>query len=451
MNIILIISDTLRADHLGCYGNPTVYTPNLNALAARSTVFDRHYAASFPTVPARADFLLGQWTFTFMKWERYPDDRVPLAHYLANHGYLTVGVVDTPFLRDGGMGYDRGFAHFFDLQCQATYHRKVNGWLFDQPRLTEFDYCAPKTFHQAEMCLDRIYTKNFFLMIDVWDPHEPWDPPAWYAKRYLPNWKGQVVSPPYNTIDKSHQTKEDLEIARGCYMAEITMVDRWIGRLLERVESLGIADETAIVFTSDHGYYFGEHGGMFGKMMRTTIEYQKDPEWNSSPLYEEIVHVPLIVYLPGATPHRSPALVSAVDVMPTILDIAGIDARKEPTIHGRSVLPIVHGTASTNRDFVVSSVPLINPGPQSGMRLVDDALRVMAEYQPATITDERWSMLYSAVDQPVELYDLTSDASQMNNVAAQHPDVVRRLHGQYVNLLEEVGTERTLLEPRRQL
>ena len=75
MNVILIVSDTLRADHLGCYGNDWIHTPNLDRLAASSVVFDQHYAGSFPTMPARADFFTGKWTFTYMGWEPFREDR----------------------------------------------------------------------------------------------------------------------------------------------------------------------------------------------------------------------------------------------------------------------------------------------------------------------------------------------------------------------------------------
>jgi arylsulfatase A-like enzyme len=451
MNIILIISDTLRADYLGCYGNETVRTPNLDALAAHSMVFDRYYAASFPTMPARADLFLGRWALTYMKWERYPDASLPLPMRLAEKGYLPVGVVDTPFYQTGGMGYDRGFAHFYDMECQPTYHRQEYGWLFQQPRLTEFDYCAPMTFHQAEQVLDRVYAKPFFLLVDTWDPHEPWDPPPWYVKPYLPDWDGRLIEPPYNYLEASGQTEADLQIARACYMAEITMVDRWVGRLIERVESLGIADDTAILFLSDHGFYFGEHGGLFGKMIRRQIDWSPQPEWLRSPLYEELVHVPLLVHLPGSKPGRTSALVSAVDIMPTILDMAGIDPRDDASIHGRSFLPVIKGKTAKGRDFVISSNPLVNPGPKEMMRLVDNALRAMVEYQPVTITDPQWSLLYSAAGEPIELYDVTQDPRQTKNVADQNRDVVTHLHKQFVSLLEQVGTRRALVEPRSQL
>ena len=447
MNIILIVSDTFRRDHLDCYGDQSVQTPNLDALARRSVVFDRYYAASFPTMPARADCVTGKWTFTYMTWEPLSSAESPLAQRLAEKGYTTVGVVDTPFYTIGGMGYDRGFQHFFDMQSQETTFRQFHPPLFKRPRVSEYDYCAPATFTLAEQCLDRVYDRPFFMLIDTWDPHEPWDPPLWYIRRYRPDYDGRVIVPPYGHMRDHNVSQEDLEIGHDCYKAEVTMVDRWIGRLLERVDSLGIADETAVIFVTDHGYYFGEHD-MFGKLNRRTGT-KLAPGWLRSPLYEEVVRIPLLVHVPGVLAQRVSKLVSAVDLMPTILDIAGVDPVDGPPIHGRSLLPHIRGQEALGREFVVSGVPLINVG--QPLAVVDNVFREVEEFQPVTITTERWSLLFSAAGEPVELYDLAKDPQQVVNVAADCPDVVRQLHARYVELLIECGTAPALLEPRRSL
>ncbi|MHB8621036.1 MAG: sulfatase, partial [Chloroflexota bacterium] len=367
MNVILIVSDTLRRDHIGCYGNRRIHTPNMDALARRSVVFDRHYAASFPTMPARADFLLGKWTFTYMGWEPFPVEDTPLPQRLEASGFETVGVVDTPFYTLTGMGYDRGFTHFFDMKSQLT-NSGAGEPLFPTPRLSEYDYCAPGTFVQAERCLDRVAGRPFFLLVDTWDPHEPWDPPDPYVRLYRPDYDGRVVTPPYGYIGEKGVSEEDLAIAHDCYMGEITMVDRWLGRLMERVESLGIAQETAVVFTTDHGFYFGEHGGLFGKMVRQGEFSRLGPTWLWSPLYEEVVHLPLMVYVPGVEPRRVSALTSAVDLMPTMAELAGVTLPDSERLHGRSMVPLLSG-GGAGRDFVVSALPLANPG--QGLQVVD--------------------------------------------------------------------------------
>ena len=112
MNIIWIVSDTLRRDHIGVYGNKTIHTPSMDALAAKSVRFDRCYAASFPTMPARADYFTGRFSASFMNWGPLPENEVTLAQILSQNGFHTAAIVDTPFFLRLGMNYDRGFYTF---------------------------------------------------------------------------------------------------------------------------------------------------------------------------------------------------------------------------------------------------------------------------------------------------------------------------------------------------
>lgn len=445
MNLVLIVADTLRADHLGCYGSDWVRTPNLDALAARSTVFEAHHAASFPTLPARADFFLGKWTFTYRGWEPMPPHERTLAARLAEGGFRTAGVADTPFYTLSGFAYDRGFHHFADLDSQRLGGPEAPNQprLIPRPRVTELDYAAPRTFALAEQYLEQLYREPFFLLVDTWDPHEPWDPPAWYVEPYLPGYDGRVVRPPYGRFADAGLTEADVEVAHATYAGEITMVDRWIGRLLERLESLGIADETIVAFTSDHGYYFGEHG-FLGKMV---LEQGKEqPLWLRSPLYREVTHVPLMIAVPGLAPRRVSDLTSAVDLMPTLLDLAG---RPLPEgVHGRSLASFVRGEGGSGRDFVVTSPPLTNPG--DPIRVVDDVMRYVGEFLPATITTPEWTLIYSDAATPPELYHAPTDPAQSHDCAAESPEVVRELIGLYLDMLRSVGTAEEYMGPRRQ-
>jgi arylsulfatase A-like enzyme len=155
----------------------------------------------------------------------------------------------------------------------------------------------------------------------------------------------------------------------------------------------------------------------------------------------------LIVYVPGVEPRRSDALISHPDLMPTALDIAGVDI--PDTVQGKSILPVVKGEKDSHREFVVSTMPLYNPG--EGTRVVDNFDRRVEEFLPATITTNKWSLLYTREGAPVELYDLESDLKQEEDVSSDNGDVVEKLHGDYVKLLEELGTEERLLAPRRKL
>ena len=435
MNIILIVSDTLRYDHLGCNGNERIYTPHIDRFAERCVVFDRCYAASFPTMPMRADLFTGKWTFTYLGWAPLPREEVILPELLRRNGYLTTAVVDTPFFIRNGYHYDRGFVDFIWVRGQGPERRDLN-----YERRYEEDYCAPRTIIAAERWLEKHYKERFFLYIDTWDPHEPWDPPRWYVERYLPDYDGRVVAPCYWEYEERGVSEEDLKVAHACYCGEVSMVDRWVGRLIDKLEAMGLMENTAIIFTADHGFYFGEHG-QFGK---ARLEKGK---WFRSPIYEEVARIPLLVYIPGVEPRRTNALVSAVDIMPTVLEMAGVEIPE--TVQGRSLMPIIRGEEERGRDFVVTSLPLYNPGDVT--RAVDAFERNVVEFVPSTITTEEWSLLYSAEGQPVELYNLREDPKQERDVSSEHPDVVKELHGMFVSLLEEAGTDPRYFEPRRRI
>jgi arylsulfatase A-like enzyme len=126
-NVVVIVADTFRRDHLGAYGNPYIRTPYLDELARSSVVFDRHVVSSFPTMPARADILTGTFSYAHMGWEPLPRHLMTLPELLSSAGYLTMGVVDTPFFIRNGFGYDRGFNDFVWSGDRATTPGRASG------------------------------------------------------------------------------------------------------------------------------------------------------------------------------------------------------------------------------------------------------------------------------------------------------------------------------------
>jgi len=434
MNVVVIISDTVRPDYLGVNGGP-VHTPNLDQLARSSRYFRRAYAASFPTVPARADYLTGTYALAEIGWGPMPRGQVTVPALLSAAGVTTVGVADTPFYRANGYNYDRGFDFFYDLPTQDLEGQRHDdtripkrGVLVPDPRKSEYDYCAPRTFMVAEQCLEQLVDKHFLLWVDTWDPHEPWDPPAWYVRPYMQDYDGRVVDPVYGDYREHGLTDADVEVARACHWGELTMVDRWIGRLIERVDSLGIADRTAIVFVSDHGFYFGERG-QFGKMARQSGSGTM--RWLRSPLYPECIHVPLMIKMPGHPADVDDRLVSAVDIAPTVLELFGLSPTE--SMVGFSAV----GASDARRELAISAMPLAQPG--DDVMVVDDITRSVAEWQPITVVTDKWLMLFARWDEPVELYRVREDPRCEHNVAAAHPDVVRRLHSLLVDELRLAG------------
>ncbi len=437
MNIIVIVSDTFRRDHLGCYGNTTVRTPHLDDFARSEILFDNFHHASFPTMPMRADLFTGRYTFTYLGWAPLPVEERILAAELRTAGYETLAAVDTPFLQRRGYGYDRGFRDFNLVRGQGDDEERGR---MNSERRYEEDYITPRTIATAERLLEYYYRKKFFLYVDLWDPHEPWDPPRWYVEPFLPGYDGRIVQPVYWYYKERGITEEDIRVAHACYCGEISMVDRWVGRLLEKVRDMGLWDDTAILFTSDHGYYFGEHG-QFGKGLGV------GEHWIQSPLYREITRVPLILHVPGMAARRQKAMVSAVDLMPTILELAGV--QPPSTVHGASILPMLRQGSDHGREFTVSSFPLYNPGEPS--RIVDDWLRTVDQPHFSTVSTPEWTLLYSTESFPAQLYDVREDPGESKNVIADHGSVAERLHAGFVSVLEQAGTHERYLSLRRKL
>ena len=438
MNIIVIVSDTFRRDHLGCYGNKNIRTPNLDKFSQSCIKFNNCYATSFPTMPMRADLFTGKFTFTYLGWGPLPREETTLAEILRKAGYTTAAVVDTPFFVRKGYGYDRGFEDYVQIPGQESDHRtRINS-----ERRYEEDFCAPKTMTTAEKRLEYYRNRKFFLYIDTWDPHEPWDPPPWYVESYYPSYDGRIVRPPYWEWRERGLAEEDVKIAHACYCGEISMVDHWVGHLLNKVKSLGRWDDTVILFTSDHGFYFGEHGYL-GK----TKENDARTFWARSPLYQEITRVPLLVYIPGVEPRETEAMVSLSDLMPTILELAQVESPK--TVQAQSFVPVLKGEKDSFRDFVVTSVPLYNPGEVT--KIVDDWERKIEEFQPSTITTQKWTLLYAAENCLTELYDILRDPNQSQNVLSENWEIAKDLHQKFIAFLEQVGTSEHNLVHRRRL
>lgn len=468
MNVILIISDTLRRDFLGCYGNAWIHTPYIDRFARDAIRFDRAYCSSYGTVLCRNDIMTGRWTCTYKQWGPLGTDEIILAEVLNEAGYLTALFADTPHPFKPGFNYQRGFQAWelirgqypdtwrtapaevalpcspeklkHDLRGATRKHLQNVAH-----RFFEEDYFPAQTMRAAARWLEENRRRPFFLYVDTFDPHEPWDPPAHYLERYEPGgYQGEsVINPRYDRW-ADFLTEAELQHCRHLYAGEVGLVDRWIGFLLERVEDLGLLHETTIIIASDHGFFLGEHG-YIGKSLIRGRQYQ------SLPLYPELNHVPLLVRLPGGHGTRhSQAFAQPVDFMPTILDL--LEVPIPATVQGRSLVSAFTGDDSI-RPFAVSAPMLSHP-----------KVKIPHPAERATITTPEWSMVVGAhivsevskemtsdidgvpheiafLEGPFtpELYHLPSDPGCTRNVLAEHTAVARGLHSDFVAFLREVG------------
>lgn len=380
MNVILVVLDTLRKDYVGAYGNPWVKTPTLDEVAERGTRFARVVPESLPTIPVRRALHTGIRTFPFrdpehhrgdtvglLGWQRIPERQTTLAEILSATGYTTALVSDCPHLYGPSMNFQRGFQSFRWIRGQhgdpyrpsgAADRDRLAGYLTEplrgsrwHPALVQYvantdgrsgedDWLAPRVFTEASRLLeDAAGLQPFFLVVDSFDPHEPWDPPPRYVELYdEPTIDGlEPVTPFYG--NSKYLGDSQLERMKKLYAAEVTMVDSWLGRFLDQVESLGLLETTLLIVVSDHGILLGEHG-ITGK------------PWFA--LWPEVVDVPMLISHPdhrGTGVHES--YVSTHDVVPTILSSLGIDPPS--WMDGRDLMPHVSDPGQEDEDHGITT------------------------------------------------------------------------------------------------
>ena len=350
MNVILVILDSLRKDHIGAYGNDEIQTPNLDALAEESFRFTRAYPESLPTLCARRAIHTGLRTWPFRNlvelpgetfqpagWQPIPEVQITLSEILSDAGYSTAMYADTQPLFHPSMNFQRGFRVFDWVRGQerdryrpklgvpedeirqntvagndANMVDKVRQYLANtKDRKSEEDYFAPRLFTRGMEYLDGADAgQPFFLVLDSFDPHEPWDPPEEYVRLYSDGYDGRdPIVPNYGPSDWIDET--ELERMRALYAGEVTMVDRWLGRFLDKMESTGRMDDTFLVVLSDHGVALGEHG-YTGKPYKA--------------LWPELTDIPFFIRSPDGkgAGETSDYFASTHDVAPTILGALGL-------------------------------------------------------------------------------------------------------------------------------
>jgi arylsulfatase A-like enzyme len=326
-NVVVFMLDTLRKDGLGCYGRPAGPTPAIDALAADGVRFDQAMAASGWTVPSVASLLTGTWPTLHGAMGKGTDitpirpELSTAADVFGRAGYDTVGFGNAAFVSPM-IGVDRGF-DLFD-------HRYSYNW--DTRR-------ADETIDAVLAQLRQRKSRSSFYFIHLFDAHLDYNPPEEYATRHvgtrrnppLPVDQQDVLDMGTGADGYGPPSLEDRQYLRGLYDAEIDFMDDQIGRFIEALKSLGLYDDTTIVIVSDHGEEFWEHGGF----------------QHGHSLYDELVHIPLVIKLPAAMDlagRSVAAQVRLIDVMPTMFDVAGIDA--PDSFAGRSLLPWAKGSAS---------------------------------------------------------------------------------------------------------
>ena len=356
MKTILILMDSLNRNYLKTYNEEAAtITPNICQFAQESLVFNKHFIGSAPCMPARRDLLTGRLNFLERRWGPIEAFDKTITKALRNKGVFCHIVTDhCHYTETGGENYLQEFNTWDYVRGQeydpwvsrVTPIRDWNlehyGVIFDQYEANrtlfkeEKDYPTQRTFAAACDWIENNKDEdNYFLQVEVFDPHEPFDTPQEYLDLYGDNYDGPRFD--CSTYRAVTEPEEAIKHLQNRYRATLTMADKWFGRLIDKLKETGNYDDTLIIFTTDHGHLLGEYG-FTGK--------------NYMHGYNQLSNIPLMVRFPGG-PHgqRTDVLSQGIDLAATILDY--FDIPKLDTMTGTSLLDTFHGKPQKTRDCLL--------------------------------------------------------------------------------------------------
>ncbi len=433
-NIVWICADDFTPSACGCYGNTAVRTPNLDRLAAEGIRFDRAYCACPLSTPSRQAFWTGRYPRSIgvtLSPTPLPDDEVTLPALLRCAGYEVAAIGKTHYYAPRTHEFD----HCLDIDDYFDWLRRrrptpipvdlevLGPWMpFVSPAAVWLNSaCLPYGAVDDEMCgtflasqaaeyLARPKSRPFFLYVSFYETHSPFWFPIEFRGRHDPR---EFAVPPVEPNDAEsvplvfeELTPAEKQGIQAAYATSTEFMDRNVGIVLEAVDRSLAASDTIVLFTSDHGYLLGQHG-----------------RFEKHCCFEPAVRAALLIRKPGliAAARSSDALVELIDLMPTLLELGGIE--RPPNVQGRSLLPLLREETSSHRDFVISEY---------------------ADNAEAMIRTSRWKLIYCAgnrarrdgyvLDEPtrgphLQLYELDDDPDELRNVAhrPENSDRVRQL------------------------
>jgi arylsulfatase len=395
-NIIFALVDTLRADHTSLHGYHRVTTPFLESLGAESAVFERARSQAGCTYPSVNSFFTSRYTFDFYRlgpgdWG-IPDGYPSMAELLHRHGYATAAVSASPIVRvtpsehNPSAGFGRGFE------------------IFDESCLWQRAECVNRVAHEILETLPEPY----FLYLHYMDPHDPYRAPTSH-RRFADEFDGHdfiAAGDPNPISEMLYDDGPNVEFDDGdiqhlidLYDDEIVYFDEMFRHFIDGLHASGVLDRSLLMVTADHGEEFLEHGHV--KHCRGV--------WNT------LTHVPLLLRLPnGANAGRVTDPVQLVDLLPTVLEIAGAPA-DGVAMEGASLRPLIAGDGS-RRDLAFSD--------QTEYRGIDDG---------------RFHLIFNGLDRTVALYDISADPLELDDLSSSGGAELDRLASELDAWLDRTG------------
>lgn len=403
MNIVWILIDCLRPDHLGCYGYPRLTSPHIDRFAREAVRFETVLSPHIPTQPAHTTAFSSRDVFghqiVAQGGERELDPSVPLLpRLLARHGYFTVAVDNI----------GRWFAPAFEryLEYPRWNHDGAQPW-------RNGEQVTSAALEALAAC--RGAGRPFFLFLHYWDPHTPYLPPPPFDRMF---YTGDPTDPRFTSMEPVMASEwfanyfrewlsgiRDIEFVKAQYDASIAYADVCVSHVFNRLAELNLLEQSIVVFGADHGEELDEHGCWF----------------DHHGLYETNVRVPLLVRLPGAAGAgrvvRAP--VTLLDIAPTLLELVGLpEVAAEARMQGQSLVRHLSGREepATGEAVYMTECTWMR---KRGWRV----------QRPG----ERWKLIEALEPDiygkpPIELYDLEADPGETSNLADERPEAVARLH-----------------------
>lgn len=432
MNVIVIMLDSLRQDHVSVYGKGNIFdgvppcrTPNIDEFAKECIVFDNAYPMGLPTIPVRTELMTGQATLPFKPWESLSPREKSIAEILRPEGYICGLISDTYHYRAPGMNFHRGFHSYqwirgqeYDPWFSSPAQRKITDYVNEKypevwkKRIEQFlantdgfkkedDWFSAQVMRSACEWLEKNRKhKKIFLWVDSFEPHEPWDPPKKFDTYTDRNYIGRRLIMPMGGPMEEWASPDEIRYIRGLYAGEASSVDHWTGLLFKKMKEIGYYDDSLIVLLADHGHPLGDHG----KFLK-----------GADRMYSELLKVPFMIHLPKIKGRRTSAIVQFQDLLPTILELIGY-GNCDAAMHGRSFSPVLYGDKNVHRDAAIS-------GFHKGVH--------------RCIRDERWSYVETPGNEPDQLYDLKNDPREKENVIDKYHNEALRLAKKFSNYFRD--------------
>jgi len=440
MNVIQIVIDSLRPDYIGCYGNETVQTPNIDRFASQSCVFDFAMSESLPTIPVRRALSTCRRTFPYKDgprpkgitnsrygWRPLPEEHVTVAEMLEPMGYTTGIVVDTYHLMKPAMNFHRFFKSWQWVRGQEndlyrsgrldkeSFRRYTNVEDLDSPRLRvlwqflrnqqgrdeEEEYQEAQLFSAAAQWVeDNAEEDQFFLWVDSFSPHPPWRVPQRFVDLYDPGYEGlEVIFE--GAVKQEELTDREMEHMRAIYSANVTWVDACLGKLLDKIDECGLREKTIVMLLTDHGRMMGEYDRKIGMA--------------SEFVFPELYKIVCMMRHPqgiGAG-KRVPTPVHNIDLVATMLGLIGANAEG---IEGLDLWPVITGEKEGVRDYLIS-----------------------AQQDFQSVWEPGWLYYRDVRDNTEYLYETDRDPGQKNNLAATNEAKRTEMAGRLDRYLAEKG------------